>query len=124
MINPRSLVTVCLLLCFCMLHTQASTDSGFSLAGAPVSVTLPHGRELGDAELLTVEGEIAFLLALIFATTAGAATGAGVAAIHENWFDEDYGIDGDDWRQIGFGAIGGAMLTASAGLIGHYVGPM
>ncbi len=124
MIKTRSLVTVCLVLCLCMLHTQASTDSGFLLTGTPVRVQLPHGRELGDAELLTVEGEIAFLLALIFATTAGAATGAGVAAIHENWFDEDYGIDGDDWRQIGFGAIGGAMLTASAGLIGHYVGPM
>ncbi len=124
MINPRSLVTVCLLLCLCMVPLQASTDSGFSLAGAPLSVPLPHGRELGDTELLTVEGEIAFLLALIFGTVAGAATGAGVAAIHENWFDEDYGIDGDDWRQIGFGAIGGAMFTASAGVVSHYVGPM
>ena len=113
-----------LLVSLCAIPLQASVISVPLQPSAPFSPPLPDGRELGDDELLEVEGELAFLLVLIFVAVAGATTGAGVAAIHENWFDEDYGIDGDDWRQIGFGAIGGAMFTASAGLVGHYVGPM
>ena len=117
MINPRSLVTVCLLLCLCMVPLQASTDSGFSLAGAPLSVPLPHGRELGDTELLEVEGELFFLLTILIYTAAFAAAGAGGAAVHENWFDEDYGIDTDDWRKIASGATTGAICGATGGIL-------
>ena len=123
MIKTRSLVTVCLLICLCMLHTQASTDSGSSLADTPIRIPLPHGRELGDTELLEVEGELAFLLAFAIYAIAGAVTGAGATAVYENWFDEDYGIDADDWNKIGYGAIAGAMFGASGGTVGYYVGP-
>jgi hypothetical protein len=124
MIKTRLLVVVPLVLCLCTVPLQASTDSGSSLAGSPIRVPLPQGRELGDAELLAVEGEIAFLLALLL-IGAGAATGAaGGAMVYENWWDEDYGIDSDDWRTIGGAALGVFMATVSGGVVGHYVGPM
>jgi len=117
----RSLVTVCTLLCLCLPHVQATTDTEAYACSSQEQVPLPLGRELGDAELLLVEGEIVWWLALIIYTAVAGVTGAGAAAIHENWLDEDYGIDRDDWRVVGYGAVAGAMLAASGGLTQHYV---
>ena len=115
---------VCLVVCACAIPLRLAATSDPLLAGELFSVPLPLGREMTDDELLQVEGEIAFLLALAIATVVGAVTGGGIAAINENWLDEDYGIDGDDWPRIGFGALGGAMFAASGAMVGHYVGPM
>jgi len=118
------LLTVSLLVCLCAIPLRAAANSEPLLVGAPFSVPLPAGREMADEELLRVEGEVAFLLALLL-VGAGAATGAaGGAMVYENWWDEDYGIDTDDWRTIGGAALGVFMATVSGGVVGHYVGPM
>lgn len=59
------------------------------------SIPLPAGKELGDDELLDIEGEIAWWIPIAFPFILGIGA-AGGAAVHENWFDEDYGIDRDD----------------------------
>jgi hypothetical protein len=121
MLRTRSLLTVCLLLCLCMLHLQASTEWGDYTYSSSMQAQLPHGRELGDQELLTVEGEIVFLLGLVIYAASLAAAGAGAAAVHENWFDEDYGIDADDRRNIASAAISGAIVGATGGFASHYL---
>ena len=104
------ILLVCLLVCACAIPLRLAATSDPLLAGEPFSVPLPPGRELADQELLEVEGELAPVIILLFACL-GAAVGAGGGmAVHENWFDEDYGIDGDDW-----GEIGGAAITAFTG---------
>jgi hypothetical protein len=123
MLQKMKPVVVCFLLVLCIVPVHAIAESAVEVNETQVAVTLPHGGELEDAELLSVEGEIVFLLGLAIVTLAGAVAGGGVAAVYENWFDEDYGIDRDDWRQIGFGTLSGAMCAASGGVVGHYVGP-
>ena len=59
------------------------------------SIPLPAGKELGDDELLDIEGEIAWWIPIAFPFILGIGA-AGGAAVHENWFDEDYGIDRND----------------------------
>jgi len=106
-----------------LVFASVQGSSGQVLIGscAQAQVPLPHGRELDEEELLTVEGEIAFLLALLIWGAATATAGAGAAAIHENWFDEDYGIDRDDWRNIGSGAVSEAIFGLSGGMVSRYV---
>lgn len=72
---------------------------------------------MADDELLDVRGELFFLLTILIHPAAFAAAGAGGAAVHENWFDEDYGIDGYDWRKIGSGAATGAICGATGGVL-------
>ena len=92
-----------------------ATDLGAAAAGG--SVPLPEGDELSDEQLLQTEGELWwFVMPFLF----GAIAGAGSAAIYENWFDEDYGIDRDDRRQIGFGAVSGAMGGAAGSFGGFF----
>ncbi|MGC9523685.1 MAG: hypothetical protein ACP5HG_17670 [Anaerolineae bacterium] len=81
-------------------------------------VVLPQGRELGDEELLQAEGEFWWFIAEVLF---GAAIGAGTAAIKENGFDEEPGIDADDRREIAFGAMVGAMTGGSGALTGRFV---
>ncbi len=89
---------------------------GTEAATAGAGVPLPVGDELSDEQLLAVEGELWwFVMPFLF----GAVAGAGSAAIYENWFDEDYGIDRDDRRQIGFGAASGA-IGGAAGAFGGF----
>lgn len=71
------------------------------------SVPLPQGDEMGDDELLQAEGE--FFWFWIIAILAG-----GAMAVHENWFDEEYGIDRSDMRAI-FG------VAACAGGAAHFL---
>ncbi len=77
------------------------------------SVPLPQGDEIGDDELLQVEGELWWF---IIAVLAGAAGGAAGGAIFENWFDEEPGIDSDDRRAIAGYAIWGAVTGATGGI--------
>jgi len=80
---------------------------------APVqqaSVTLPQGRELGDEELLDTEGELWLTLLL------GFCFGAGLAAWHEYYRDEDRGVDWDDAPEIVLGWVG----MAGGVLLGYY----
>jgi len=79
-----------------------------SLGAAPPgsAVPLPEGDELTDEQLLEAEGELWWF---IVGALLSAAAHAGGAAIHENWFDEEYGIDRDDRRLIALGAVRGAM---------------
>ncbi|MCR4392516.1 MAG: hypothetical protein NUV94_07125 [Candidatus Acetothermia bacterium] len=75
-----------------------------------VQSVLPNGEELGDEELLQAEGEFGwFLIGLIL--------GGRAMAVYENWFDEDYGIDKDDLREIFRGGI-------FAGICGQQYGMM
>jgi hypothetical protein len=111
----RSVGLVILILGIALLSVQASAGQEVILIGGPNGIPLPQGKELSDEELLEVEGEIAFIFALLGLAALGAAAGAGGAAIHENWFDEDYGIDRDDWRDIGSGAVTGAIGGLAGG---------
>jgi len=94
-------------------------DAGLqATTAADQSVPLPQGDEVGDDELLQTEGE--FFWFWIIAILAGGAT-----AVHENWFDEEYGIDKSDMRAI-FGVAacaGGAahFLSGQAQAIGAVV---
>jgi len=116
MVKLRLLI-VSLLVCLCAVPLRAAASSEPLLVGEPFSVPLPAGREMADEELLQVEGELFFLLTILIYTAAFAAAGAGGAAVHENWFDEDYGIDSDDWRNIASGASTGAICGATGGIL-------
>jgi len=116
MLRPR-LILVCLLVCACAIPLRVAATSDPLLGGEPFSVPLPAGREMADDELLDVEGELFFLFTILIYTAAFAAAGASGAAVHENWFDEDYGIDGDDWPKIGCGAAQGAIAGATGGIL-------
>ncbi|MBN1858291.1 hypothetical protein JW848_03695 [Candidatus Bipolaricaulota bacterium] len=80
--------------------------TGLGAAGGGGSVPLPVGDELSDEQLLQAEGELWWF---VIGALLGAAAHAGGQAIHENWFDEEYGIDRDDRRMIALGAVRGAM---------------
>jgi len=105
--RTRWLIVGLLLVCLCVPYVHASD---------PI-VPVPHGRPLSDEELIAADGELGFLLTLLIYTVAFAGAGAGGAAVHENWFDEDYGIDGDDWSKIGCGAAQGAICGATGGML-------
>ena len=111
------LALVCLLVCACAIPLRVAASSDPPVAGEPFTGPLPAGRQMADDELLGVEGELFFLLTILIYTAAFAAAGAGGAAVHENWFDEDYGIDSDDWRKIGSGAATGAICGATGGIL-------
>ena len=108
---------VCLLVCACAIPLRVAASSDPLFPGDPISVPLPAAREMTDHELLDVEGELFFLFTILIYTAAFAAAGAGGAAVHENWFDEDYGIDSDDWRKIGSGAATGAICGVTGGIL-------
>ena len=108
---------VCLLVCACAIPLRVAATSDPLLGGEPFSVPLPIGRELTDVELLDVEGEVFWFLGLIIVAVAAATGAGGGMAVHENWFDEDYGIDGDDWSKIGCGAAQGAICGATGGML-------
>jgi len=110
-----------ILLLLCLLASQVHAGEVSTASGVLPPVPVPEGRELSDAELLEVEGELGFLLSLLLLTGIGAAAGAGSAAIHENWFDEDYGIDRDDLREIGSAAVTGAIGGAAGGFGARFV---
>jgi len=68
---------------------------------------LPVGDELSDEELLAAQGELWwFVIAMVL--------GGGARAVYENWFDEDYGIDRDDGREI----AGTALVCGVGGSCG------
>jgi cation transporter-like permease len=69
---------------------------------------------MSDEELLDVEGELAPFLILLIGAVASAVAAGGGTAVHQNWFDEDYGIDGDDWGQIASNVVN----TFTAGFVG------
>ncbi len=117
-------ILVCLLVCACAIPLRVAATSDPVLAGEPFSVPLPAGRELADDELLEVEGELVWFVGLLIIAVASGVGAGGGMAVHENWFDEDYGIDGDDWGNIGLvaGCTFGGVLTG--GIATHYVGPM
>ena len=78
------------------------------------TVPLPLLPEASDEELLEAEGEFWWFLV-------GLVIGGGARAVYENWFDEDYGIDKDDGREIagtalvsGVGGSCGGMIAAIA----------
>lgn len=123
MSHPR-FILVCLLICACAIPLRLAATSDPLLASEPCSVPLPAGRELTDTELLEVEGELVWFAGLIIVAIA-AGIGAGEAtAVHENWFDEDYGIDADDWGNIGLAAAGTFAGVMTGGAAGHFVGPI
>jgi len=75
-------------------------------------IPLPFLPEASDEELLAAEGEFWWFLV-------GLVLGGGARAVYENWFDEDYGIDKDDLRDIagtalvsGVGGSCGGMISA------------
>jgi len=105
---------VCLLIFACAIPLRAAASSGPLLQGEPCSVPLPAGRELSDEELLETEGELALALILLIKVAVSAVVVGGATAVHENWFDEDYGIDRDDWGQIGLSAVS----TFTGGFVG------
>jgi len=109
----RTLLTSVLVLSLCVLCVQGNTAEGIV---EEYMIPLPAGTPLSDDELLEVEGDLGFLLSLLILTAVGAAAGAGGKMIEEQWFDEDYGIDADDWRQIGSGAIQGAIGGFAGGM--------
>jgi len=115
---------VCLLVCACAIPLRVAATSDPLLGGEPFSVPLPIGRELTDVELLDVEGEVFWFLGLIIVAVAAATGAGGGMAVHENWFDEDYGIDGDDWRNIGGAAASAFGATLTGGVASHWVGPI
>ncbi len=98
-------LVIVLLVGVSVLPGTTATDLEAATAGA--GVPLPVGDELSDEQLLEAEGELWWFV--IGALALGAAGGAAGAAIYENWFDEDYGIDRDDRRQIGAEALRGAV---------------
>jgi len=108
---------VCLLICACSIPFRIAASSDPLLQGEPYSVPLPAGREMSDVELLDVEGELGFLLTLLIVAASSAVGAGGATAVHENWFDEDYGIDRDDWGNIGLAAgvtFSGVMCGGTA----------
>jgi hypothetical protein len=116
----RKVLVVLLILGVAVLSAQASTGGEGAGSGDSLGIPLPQGTPLSDEELLCVEGDLGFLVALAVTAFFGAAAGAGAAAIHENWFDEDYGIDRDDRMTIAFGAISGFMTAATGGVSTHF----
>lgn len=110
-------VAACLLVCLCAIPLQMVARPDPLSTAAPFTLVLPDGRELEDDELLGVEGELFFLFTILIYTAAFAAAGAAGATVHENWFDEDYGIDSDDLRNIGSGAATGAICGATGGIL-------
>ena len=111
------LIAVGLLICLCATLLGVTASSEPFVDGIHFALPLPSGRLMTDGELLDVEGELFFLFTILIYTAAFAAAGAGGAAVHENWFDEDYGIDGDDWEKIGFGAVQDAICGATGGVL-------
>ena len=92
--------------------TLARVDVGLQVtatAAQQAGVPLPHGDEMGNEELLQAEGEFWIAFAIVLC---GAGIGAAMGAVHERWFDEDpHCIDRDDWREISYGALSGAMAA-------------
>lgn len=74
---------------------------------------LPLGEELGDEELLQVEGELGVIVggALLFGF------GALIGGIHEWFFDEEPGLD---WNDAGPIILGGVAM-AGGGVIGSFM---
>ena len=115
---------VCLLVCACAIPLRVAATSDPLAEGEPFSLPLPLGREMADDELLDVEGELFWFVGLIIVAVAAGVGAGGVTAVHENWFDEDYGIDGDDWRSIGLAAGGTFAGVMTGGAANHFVGPI
>ena len=111
---------VCLVVCVCALPLRVAAGSDPLLGGEPFSIPLPAGREMSDEELLDVEGQLFWVFGVLIVAAATGAGAAGGAAIYQNWFDEDYGIDGDDWRAIGGAAIGGFCAGLTGGVASHF----
>ncbi len=115
MSRVRTLFTVVLVAALSLLPVQVAVGQESMESAGPLPLTLPNGSVMSDDELLGVEGELGFILTLLALTALGAGAGAGATAISENWFDEDYGIDGDDWREIASGAVQGAIGGLAGG---------
>jgi hypothetical protein len=79
---------------------------------------------MSDEELLDVEGEVFWFAAVLIVAAAAGVGAGGATAVYENWFDEDYGIDGDDWQNIGMAAGGTFAGVASGGVVNHFIGPI
>ncbi|MBN1859136.1 hypothetical protein JW848_08030 [Candidatus Bipolaricaulota bacterium] len=81
---------------------------GQAMDAEHVVAALPEGREMTDEELLATEGEFWwFVVAMVL--------GGGARAVYENWFDEDYGIDRDDGREIAGTALACGVGGSCAG---------
>ena len=99
MLHLRFLL-VCLLVCACTVPLRAAGSADPLLEGEYVPIPLPAGSQMADEELLEVEGELAAVLILLIKVAVSAVLMGGGTAVHQNWFDEDYGIDRDDWGRI------------------------
>ena len=77
-------------------------------------IPLPVGDELSDEQLLEAEGDVWWF---IVGALLGAAGRAAYQTIRENWFDEEYGIDRDDRREIGLAALDGVMTGGAASFV-------
>jgi len=122
MLRLRVLV-VCLVICACAIPLRMAASPDPLLGGEPFSIPLPAGREMSDEELLDVEGQIFWFAALLIVAAAAGVGAGGFTAVHENWFDEDYGIDADDWRPIGLAAGGTFAGVVTGGVANHFVPP-
>ena len=114
----RTILVATLILGVCVLAAQGNAVGATS---SEFLVPLPAADPLSDQELLEVEGDLVFFLSLLILTAIGAAAGAGGKAIEEQWFDEDYGIDRDDLRQIGSGAVQGAIGGFAGGMGARFI---
>jgi len=123
MTGTRTLLVALLIAGVALVSVQASSGDELIGFNGSSAIPLPVGREMSDGELLEVEGDLGFFLSLLILTAIGATAAAGGAAVHENWFDEDYGIDRDDWREIGSAAVQGA-IGGCAGALGARWVPM
>jgi len=121
MVSMRTAITALLIFAFCFLPAAAYAEREAAELVAGYAVPLPEGSELDDEALLAVEGELGFLLSMLILAAVGAAAAAGGKAIEENWFDEDYGIDRDDLRQIGCAAAQGAIGGFAGGCGARFV---
>jgi len=107
----RGMVGLVIVLLVGVSVLPGTTTTDLEAATAGVGVPLPVGDELSDEQLLEAEGELWWF---VIGALLGAAGQAAHQTIVENWFDEEYGIDRDDRRNIGLAAMGGAM-TGFAG---------
>jgi len=118
------ILLVTLLVFSCAIPLRVAATAAPLVGGEPFPVPLPVGREMTDDELLDVEGELVWFVGLIIVAVAAGVGAGGATAVHENWFDEDYGIDGDDWRNIGLAAGGTCAGVMTGGVASHFVGPI